>query len=555
MTEVEGDLRRGEMFAFPINAAAVLKHLRQDMRDDWFLDPLEHKDLFAPAHKLDEILISLLTEGNGRYEGSMRTICDIPKKGLGIRYALETDFYDRFIYQAICSYLLPFIDPLLSPRVLSHRYNKRRQKEKYLFKNRIELWQTFEGITYTAISGNQALLATDLINYYENISVEIVRSSFESMIPKIDATGPEKLRIRNAIASLCELLTNWGFSNRHGLPQNRDPSSFIANVVLNTVDQRMMDLGFDYYRYVDDIRIICPDVRSARRALITLIGELRSVGMNINSAKTKVLTSSTPADSVNEFFPGTDDRSLAIDNMWRSRSRRTISRSAKYIAELLFECIEKKETQTRQFRFAVNRLLHLIDANVFDIQSAVAGDISEMIVSSVEEHPASTDQYCRLLDSLPLSQEQIEKLVDFLADDNRAMHPWQNYRFWLFFARRKQTSEKLLETGLRRLREKILSSEAPAIFIYLCCIDRDELLVPFVAQFEEAWPYRHQRHFLLATWRRPLDELKPIIPRLGKKLQKTASRAKAYMNADGKPLTDRDPPQLIDLYDELNSYD
>lgn len=308
-----------ELLAFPIDIDAVLQHLKQDMRDDWFVDVLQHQDLFSNKLQLHDTLKSLLLEENGRYLGCERQAYDIPKKGLGIRYSLETDFYDRFIYQAICSYLMPFYDPLLSHRVLGHRHNKKRLSERYIFKSRIDLWKTFEGVTKTALSNDQSLLVTDLINYFENISLSAISTSFEIMLEKVSASGPEKTLIRNAIHTLCTLLARWGYNERHGLPQNRDASSFIANVVLNSVDQNMVALGYDYYRYVDDIRIICSSPRTAKKALTDLINQLRKLGMNINSGKTAILTKDTPDSEIAENFPTTDDRTLTIDSMWRSR--------------------------------------------------------------------------------------------------------------------------------------------------------------------------------------------------------------------------------------------
>ncbi|WP_219625473.1 hypothetical protein, partial [Vibrio parahaemolyticus] len=86
----------------------------------------------------------------GNYESGDRALYDVPKRALGLRYTLETDFYDRFLYQAICTYLIPYFDPLLSNRVFSHRFNK-HGKKKYLFKHRIELWNTFENLSYVAL--------------------------------------------------------------------------------------------------------------------------------------------------------------------------------------------------------------------------------------------------------------------------------------------------------------------------------------------------------------------------------------------------------------------
>src|SRR5690606_5508361 len=107
----------------------------------------------------------------------------------------------------------------------------------------------------------------------------------------------------------------------------------------------------------------------AKRALVDLIRELRRVGLNINSSKTQILTSDSAIEGLTQFFPSYDDRTIAIDNMWRSRSRRIIARSVHYLHEVLIELVKNRETQSRQFRFCINRLSELIAANIFDCKS------------------------------------------------------------------------------------------------------------------------------------------------------------------------------------------
>lgn len=543
-----------ELLAFPIDIDAVLQHLNQDMRDDWFVDVLQHQDLFSNKLQLRDTLKSLLLEENGRYLGCERQAYDIPKKGLGIRYSLETDFYDRFIYQAICSYLMPFYDPLLSHRVLGHRYNKKRSSEKYIFKSRIDLWKTFEGVTKTALSNDQSLLVTDLINYFENISLAAINTSFETMLEQVSASGPEKTLIRNAIHTLCTLLARWGYNERHGLPQNRDASSFIANVVLNSVDQNMVALGYDYYRYVDDIRIICSSPRTAKKALTDLINQLRKLGMNINSGKTAILTKDTPDSEIAENFPTTDDRTLTIDSMWRSRSRRVIARSAKYIYQLLKDCIDNKQTQSRQFRFAVNRLIQLSEAKIFDIHTEVSGDLKLLIIESLEDHAASTDQYCRLLSALNLTEDDHEKITQYLMDDEKSIHSWQNFHLWLLLAKNRYKSEKILQYASAKIQADVLQAEASAIFIYLRCVDESAALIPVIPQFKSTWPFYHQRNFLLATSELSREDLRPLIPELKTKIKGTATRAISHFK-DGRPLTDRESRSPMELYEEISPYD
>ncbi|MFJ2457614.1 reverse transcriptase domain-containing protein [Pseudomonas neuropathica] len=543
-----------ELLAFDIDVDAVLQHLTQDMRDDWFFDVLQHRDLIENKKQLHENLQSLILDGNGKYQGAIRTVYDIPKKSIGLRYSLETDFYDRFIYQAICSFLIPYYDPLLSHRVLGHRYNKNRSSERYIFKSRIDLWTTFEGVTKTSLQNNQTLLVTDLINYFENISIDSIRSAFEESIDKIAATGPKKLMIRNAINTLCELLSRWGFNEKHGLPQNRDASSFIANVVLNSVDQTMVSLKYDYYRYVDDIRIICSSPQAAKIALTELINQLRKIGMNINSAKTNILTSNSASEEISESFPTSDDRSQTIDSMWRSRSRRVIARSAKYIHQLLRECINEKQSQSRQFRFAINRLIQLTEANLFDIHTDIAVELKQLLIETLEDHAASTDQYCRILWALKPSSDELETISAYLQDHDRSIYSWQNFHLWLLLARAKFKNNEIIGFARKKLTENLLHSECSAIFIYLRCTNETDHLRPLVQEFSNDWPFYHQRNFLLAINEFDKEDVAELLPKIGTKLMWTGLRAKPYFE-NGIPLLDREPASALSIYEEISPYE
>lgn len=284
---------------------------------------------------------------------------------------------------------------------------------------------------------------------------------------KLKVEGHEKHKIRSAIDMLCKLLYKWTYNGVNGLPQNRDPSSFIANVLLDSVDRAMIDKEYDYYRYVDDIRIICPDEHRAQKALMDLIEELRKVGMNINSSKTKILTNECSKQEISEFFPGSDDRTNSIDNMWKSRSRRVISRSVKYIAAIISDCISKNETQSRQFRFAVNRLKILVDANLFDVHSELSNELTQLIISALYKHPASTDQFCRLLSVLEPTDDSLNQICEFLCDKSKALHTWQNYHLWGVLASKKIKTDSLLEKASEIILADPTSSESSAIFIYL----------------------------------------------------------------------------------------
>lgn len=555
MPPIPADWDASGVFSFPIQFDAALLHLRQDLRDDWFCDALGYQDLFDTKRDLDSRLHGLLLAGNGLYPASQRVLYDVPKKGLGVRYSLETCFYDRFVYQAICTYLVPYFDPLLSHRVLSHRYDKYAKKRKYLFKNKIEQWAIFEGLTHTAVGTGQVLLVTDLINFYENISFATVSESFLSLLPKVKAGGFEKVHIRNAVATLSTLLERWGFSSKHGLPQNRDPSSFIANVVLDVVDQSMVARGYDYFRYVDDIRIVCASQNEARKALGELITLLRGVGMNINSAKTVILAGDSAPEDITNVFPFADDRVKAIDRMWQSKSRRVITRSVEYLTELLEECLRSNDSQSRHFRFAINRLSMLADANLFDVKGPLARSLIATLIEGVDSQAASTDQYCKILGVLETQQSDLQSLEHFIGDAGRALHSWQNYRIWLLLATKSYRSSTIASLALERVRSNPLSAESPAIFIFLSCSGYFKELSELLPLFSRSWPYSHQRHFLLSVSAFDRSELRALVPHLLERVQGTIDRARAIVSREGRPLVKPERTDVANLYEQLTPYD
>jgi len=544
----------GQALGFPVQFDLVLKHLRQDMRDDWYFDCLQYDDLFKHPDEAKRIIIALLQEWNGVYRGTRSVVRNIPKKGYGERYGLETDFFDRFVYQAICTFLIPFYDPLLGHRVLSYRYEPAPLDPKYLFKNKIDRWFTFEGVTLTFRRSGHHLLITDLSNFFENVSRVQIIGALLNGIPDLVATGPEKLQIRNAIATLDRLLTEWTFSRDHGLPQNRDASSFLSNILLSSVDREMTRKGYDYYRYVDDIRVIAVSELHARRALQDLIRQLRTVGLNINANKTQILAPDAPSEEIATYFPSQDSSTIAINNMWQSRSRRIVTRSVTYIFDILSQCIATGDSQSRKFRFAVNRVAKIIESGLFDVGDALSVDLLDALSRSLSEHAVTTDQFCRLIVTLDRDGRCMPALEAFLLAEDGAIHDWQNYNIWMLLAVRRHRSDELVALADRKLREDVRSGEAAAILIWLRCVDERALIERCVAEFGSL-PFQNARYLLIAS--SVLDEkaLRPLYGHVPISLKGTGHRAERHCNDDGLPFAVRESTDLLNLVDEVSGYD
>lgn len=546
--------QNGQALGFPIQFDLVLKHLRQDMRDDWYFDCLQYDDLFNNPLETKKIIISLLQEWNGEYRGTRSVVRNIPKKGYGERYGLETDFFDRFVYQAICSFLIPFYDPLLGHRVLSYRYEPAPINPKYLFKNKIDRWFTFEGVTLTFRKSRRHLLVTDLSNFFENVSRAQIIKALEQLVPDLAATGPEKLQIRNAIATLDRLLSQWTFSGDHGLPQNRDASAFLSNILLSCVDREMTNKGYDYYRYVDDIRIIADSELHARRGLQDLIRQLRKVGLNINANKTDILAPDVPNEEVSKYFPSQDSSTIAIDQMWQSRSRRIVTRSVTYIFEILSRCIAEGDSQSRTFRFAVNRVAKIVDSGLFDVGDALAVNLLDTLSRSLTEHAVTTDQYCRLIATLDRDGRCLPALEKFLLAEDGAIHDWQNYNIWMMLALRRHRSGELVALASRKLQEDMNSGEAAAILIWLQCVDEKALIQKCFHEFANL-PYQNARYLLIASSVLDEEERRPLYGQVPICLRGTGRRAERHFNEDGLPFAIRESTDLLSLVDEVSGYD
>jgi retron-type reverse transcriptase len=73
-----------------------------------------------------------------------------------------------------------------------------------------------------------------------------------------------------------------------GIPQGLAISNILANIYLNDFDNRISQQCEYYYRYVDDILLICNENKS--KDLYTKIkNDLQRIGLNLNSEKTKTL--------------------------------------------------------------------------------------------------------------------------------------------------------------------------------------------------------------------------------------------------------------------------
>lgn len=536
-----------------IDAGRLVRQLRFDLKDDFCPDPFGYEDFLSPE-RISEAFSDALERSNGRFPTEARTEVDLPKPRFILRNSLETSLLDRAYYHVLASYLLPYYDRLLPQNVLSFRYSAgSRRQGRYLFVNRIEQWKHFYACVRQALRKHPVVVVTDIYNYFENISLDDLLDLLDSRVPVLQADPPEKVRIRHVISELRRCLQDWCYSKGRGLPQNRDASSILGNLLLLSVDEAMLARGYTYFRYMDDIRIATTSRYEARAALRDLIMELRKLGLNVNPYKTEI---PEPGTQLYNNLLLSRDRDLdQIDAMWRSRSPLVIRRSFKPLKRLAERLISEGKLGDQPFRFCVARFEKLALCQDLEVPSSFFQPLADTAVAELDSQPWASDQIVRFLKAAPSTTDQLSRIANFLLDHKRAIYDWQNYLLWQLLVYKEHREPRLLAAARKRFEDGGSHVDRAGAILYMGALG-DRLERERVARaFATLHGHLLQRAALIAV--HELDystivkaEVQPfVLPSLRGTYREIRSR---YRGSYYAPL----PSVSASLiYDELSPYD
>jgi hypothetical protein len=493
----------------------VGKQLRNDLKDDWFPDPLSYGDMLE-GDVLTQLIRANLAANDGRYSPSHRNVFNIPKTGFTLRYALETSLQDRALYHGIGSTLLPLYDKLIPWNSFSHRfdYEKTRSSNRYTFKNGIESWKNFIGATRSAISPSSYLVSTDVANFFEHIQLERLRERMKELASQI-TTSPDLLKKIDAHCSLLfDCLVNWSYEKERGLPQNRDTSSFLANIFMQDLDLSMIERGYGdrYFRYMDDIKIVCANEFDARRAIKDVSIELRRLGLTLNSRKTVIV----PASDVQQIDKCLDEGSAAIqqiDELWRRKTRLAIFRLWPILRDRTLALIARGEVDSREFRYCIRRIALLARFRDLHFPKELYAPVTSAICQAAISHPATTDQYVQYLASVQVEADELGVLIDYLSDAKKSIYTWQNYRLWLLFAEKKIVTDSLVKAAVAAIGLEDSPARAGAS-LYLGATGSNAERAMIAARFPEVTSFIGQRTALIAIHELRYTDVKDLLQTL-----------------------------------------
>jgi len=278
-----------------VDIALAWSRVKQDLKDKHFISPIFLPDILKG--ELEIYLAGLKTKIESKsFQPRPMEIVEIPKgRGL-IRPGSLLFIDDNIAYSAIVQEcyvpILKQIEWSQNEVDFAYIVSIDNVASKEWYKSQLFGWNSFREKSLLKIEeGFQYVIITDLTGFYDNIDIPTLISDLKSCGIDNDITG-----------ELSRLLNRWTQVNNKGLPQSNSASDILAKLYLDNVDKGLKNAGFNHLRYVDDFRIFC-NSSEAKRALIELTRLLRKRGLNLQSAKTKILPSNEAINEIEGIQP------------------------------------------------------------------------------------------------------------------------------------------------------------------------------------------------------------------------------------------------------------
>lgn len=286
--------------------------VRNDARTDFIQDTYRYLDF---AFKLEDNLKTIQEDlvKESYYPKPLLEI-DVPKSSLAVRPGSVPEIEDRIMTYAIIYLIAPYLDKKLPEGVYSYRLKPEETRDsifqdheilkfpflkKKTIQSRIDIvepwygqWPKFieQSIHTFEEEGYRYLAISDIVSYFENISLEILRD--EILLKHL----PKEQKIINLLMHILEYWTWKSYEGKpvlRGIPQGNEVSSFLGNVYLLPLDEEFRKFhrkkDIKYFRYMDDVKIFAKDEATARECIFVMNSILRKLHLNIQGEKTIIL--------------------------------------------------------------------------------------------------------------------------------------------------------------------------------------------------------------------------------------------------------------------------
>lgn len=123
-----------------------------------------------------------------------------------------------------------------------------------------------------------AFIKLDIQDFYPSINHETLMNGLKTKIKKVEILNVIESSITT---STVEKAREEIKGNKKGIPQGLSISNILAAIYLLDVDKKLKELDFSYFRYVDDILILC-DKRKAKGVVKEIKNDLHAIDLSIH---------------------------------------------------------------------------------------------------------------------------------------------------------------------------------------------------------------------------------------------------------------------------------
>jgi len=480
-----------EIYQAEINGAYLdlnkaLERVRTDMLDEWYYDSLQYIDLLKPDFLFAQFKEYFYSD---KYKACKAEKFYVPKNNFTLREAYILPLTDRIVYMAIVGELSDVIEESLIPNVFASRFN--RINDSNLLINGVEQWIKMRYKISKELKTKKdentfkygCILHIDILNYYDNIDKKL-------LIEKL-----KRIAINENHLKTIDLLNNFlhDYSDKScGLPQNNDASALLATFYLNQVDVFMQNHTQSYYRFVDDIKILCSDKYEARKYLTLIEKELKRCHLSVNSQKTKIIEilddnkTSVNSENVlsrNEFHKIYNLELEKIKVLSKSINYQNRNEAFHCAIKLLNESINVDENENDEQSRNLSLSLRIIEdlgrskIHFLTDKNALFTSLKKA-VSTLKDKPWITYQLCKILSLLEDEDFKANFLGDLkklVLDERYNLYPYQQFQIWLLLSKQKIHDKKLIQFASQRVEvnDKTQTATTASQILYLSTVDKN----------------------------------------------------------------------------------
>jgi len=260
---------------------------------------------------------------------------------------------------------------------------------------------------------------------------------------------------------------------------------------------------------MDDVRILCEDKFKAKKALKSLIIELRKIGLNVNSTKTDILEPGSGKHQ--EFLKRKSYELEVIDALINSKKKPIVAIAFHKIKEQLERLIVEREFHSREFRFCIGRICKIALCKDMSKPTDFFDTITEGIVENIAEFPECMDQCYTYLSAVDISTADLSKIQSFLINHKTAIYSWQNYLIWKLLALKQFRTDDLINHSIQMIEhDSNIANKSGAILYLGCCGNvKDKRLL--YEDFKSFSDFLLQRHSLIALQEIEYSKIKEYV--------------------------------------------